>query len=160
VLSLLDSFEAAPQRWVMDVKQACETLWDCYQGDCSGFVRAVAEAVGVMLQGDANAIADTLRAGKDGWEKLADGCAAAAAAQDRLVIGGLRGDHQATPDPHGHVVVVVEGPLNRGRYPTAWWGSLAGTPAKNDTINYAWVERDRDTVVYAAHALPAGTGPS
>ena len=69
------------------------------------------------------------------------------------MIGGLRGDRQAHPSAHGHVVVVVPGPLNRGRYPTAWWGSLAGRPDKDKTINWAWSEADRDKVVYAAHRI-------
>ena len=144
----------------MDVKQACEAFWDQYRGDCAGFARAVAEAVGVPLAGDANAIADLLQAATDGWERLPDGIAAAAAAKDQLVLGGLRGDRQASPNPHGHVVVVVDGPLNRGLYPTAWWGSLGGQPAKDETINWAWVEADRDKVVYAAHAIPTDAATS
>lgn len=56
-------------------------------------------------------------------------------------------------DAHGHVVVVVPGTLAHGRYPSAWWGSLGGSPG-------------RDHVSYAAHSLlpahvlpPAGHGP-
>lgn len=49
--------------------------------------------------------------------------------------------------------MVVPGPLNRGKYPTAWWGSLAGKPDRDKTINWAWAETDRDKVVYAAHAV-------
>ncbi len=138
----------------MDIKQACASLWDAHKNDCSGFACAVAKAVGVPLAGDANAIADLVRTAPDGWQKLSGGAEAAAVARNHLVIGGLRGEQQAVPDVHGHVVVVIDGPIDRGRYPSAWWGSLRGSPGKNQTINYAWTEQDRDKVVYAAHPLP------
>lgn len=139
----------------MDIRAVCARHFDAHKGDCSGFARAVANDVGVPLSGLADEIADLLAAGRDGWEVLPDGASAAAAAADRLVIGGLRGDRQAKPAQHGHVVVVVPGALNRGRYPTAWWGSLAGSPDKDKTINWAWAEADRDNVVYAAHVVSA-----
>ena len=121
------------------VVEACAANYQAHIGDCSGFADAVAKAVGVGLTGNADTITDTLRAGADGWTVLADGVAAATAATaGKLVIGGLKGSEQATPDAHGHVVVVVPGPLNRGKYPTAWWGSLGGSPGKNQTINWAW----------------------
>ncbi len=138
------------------VLEACEANYQAHIGDCSGFADAVAKAVGVNLTGNADTITDTLRSGADGWTTLTDGAAAAAAAgEGKLVIGGLKGSEQANPDPHGHVVVVVPGPLNRGKYPTAWWGSLGGSPAKNQTINWAWTEADRDKVSYAAHDTAA-----
>ncbi|MGE0416868.1 MAG: hypothetical protein AB7O80_08680 [Acetobacteraceae bacterium] len=137
----------------MTIVEACAKYWDTFKGDCSGFAKAVAHEVGVPLDGDANAIADLLAAGAAGWEVLSDGAAAAEAAADRLVIGGLRGDRQAHPSAHGHVVIVVPGGLNRNKYPTAWWGNLHGTPYKDTTINYAWTAQDRDKVVYAAHAV-------
>lgn len=137
----------------MDITAICARHHETHKADCSGFARAVAQDVGVTLTGMANQIVDTLAAGSDGWEVLPDGAAAAQAAQDRLVIGGLRGDRQAQPAAHGHVVVVVPGPLNRGRYPTAWWGSLAKDPRSNETINWAWSVADRDKVVYAAHSV-------
>jgi hypothetical protein len=45
----------------------------------------------------------------------------------------------------------VPGPLAHGKYPTAWWGSLGGSPGQNQTINWAWTEADRDKVSYASH---------
>jgi hypothetical protein len=138
----------------MTVIEACKANFAAHQHDCSGFACAVAAALGVPLAGNANQIADTVRSGAVGWEPLADGVAAAAAAIDRLVIAGLRGDAQAKPDAHGHVVVVVAGDLNRGRYPAAFWGSLGGPSGENQTINHAWTEQDRDKVAYAAHTIP------
>jgi hypothetical protein len=86
---------------------------------------------------------------------LADGVAAAAsAAAGKFVVGGLLGSEQAVPDLHGHVVVIVAGPLAHGLYPSAYWGSLGGTPGRDQTINWAWTANDRDRVTYAAQDLP------
>ena len=96
----------------MTIAEICARHYEAHKGDCSGFARAVARDLGVPLAGLANEIADTLAAGTDGWEVLPDGAAAAAVASEKLVIGGLRGDQQAKPSTHGHVVVVVPGSLN------------------------------------------------
>ena len=57
------------------------------------------------------------------------------------------------PDAHGHVVVVIAGPLAHGAYPTAYWGSLGGDPGRADTLNDAWTVADRDRISYAAHDI-------
>jgi hypothetical protein len=107
----------------------------------------------VSLQGLADVIVETLRGGGT-WTALADGVAARqSAAAGKLVIGGLKGSEQAKPDAHGHVVVVVDGPLAHGAYPSAYWGSLGGTPARNQTVNFAWTTQDRDKVFYANHDI-------
>jgi hypothetical protein len=135
------------------VTAACVREFAAHSGDCSGFVRAVSADLGVTIDGMANDIVDTLRAG-GAWVKLADGRAALASAQaGQLVVAGLRGDEQAAPKAHGHVVVVVDGPLARDLYPSAYWGQLGGTGAQDKTINYAWTAHDRDRVTYAAHKL-------
>jgi len=97
---------------------------------------------------------DTIRDSAE-WTVLADGVEAAAeAAAGRLVIGGLRGDEQAHPDAHGHVVVVVAGqPLAHGKYPFAYWGRLGGGGVRDQTVNWAWRAEDRDNVTYAAHEI-------
>jgi hypothetical protein len=80
-----------------------------------------------------------------------------------VVIAGLKGADQAKPDPHGHVVVVVSGPLDpsHGKYPTAYWGRLGSVGAKAQTINWAWRAGDRDRVGYFANSLdlPNATQP-
>lgn len=135
------------------VVTACEACFDAEKGDCSGFVRAVAGKLGVALSGDADAIVETLR-GSTGWTPLTDGVAAETAARAaQLVIAGMKGDEQAIPNEHGHVVVVVAGALDRGTYPTAYWGSLGGEPGRAKTLNYAWTADDRDRVSYAAHDI-------
>jgi hypothetical protein len=133
----------------VSVRAACEACFDTNQHDCSGFAKAVASEVGVTLSGQANDIVGALRSGGT-WRALPDGVAAAAsAAAGKLVIGGLRGDEQFAHSNHGHVVVVVEGPLAHGRYPSAYWGRLGGDGAKFETVNWAWTEHDRDRVTYA-----------
>jgi hypothetical protein len=133
------------------VKDACEREYDAHKGDCSGFARAVGAEVGVPIAGLADQMVNMLRAG-GAWRPIADGPAAAARARaGKLVLAGLRGDEQFHHSNHGHVVVVVDGPMAHGRYPTAYWGSLGGTPAKFETINWAWTDHDRDRVSYAEH---------
>src|SRR5271166_2193044 len=128
------------------VKEACEACFEAHKSDCSGFARSVAAELKVALHGLANEIVDTIRSG-NGWTPLRDGVAAAqSAAAGKLVIGGLKGSEQTHPDEHGHVVVVVAGPLAHDAYPSAYWGKLGGTGAKDKTINWAWNTADRDRV--------------
>lgn len=135
------------------VRAACENCFDTNKGDCSGFVRAVGQEVGVSIARLANDIVTTIRV--DGsWRKLPDGPAAAASAKaGKLVLAGLRGDEQFDHSNHGHVVVVVDGPLAHNLYPSAYWGKLGGTGAKDETINWAWTVHDRDRVTYAEHDI-------
>jgi hypothetical protein len=131
-----------------DIIDACEAEWDAHQSDCSGFAKAVAARLGVTLTGMANDIVGEIRQAP--WTPVADGpTAAAQAAQGRFVVAGLNGADQQVPDPaHGHVVVVVQGPLAHGLYPTAYWGQLGGVGKKDMTLNWAWREGDRDKLVY------------
>lgn len=135
----------------------CDANWDANKSDCSGFVKAVANALQVSTFApgdDANSIVDKLHAATD-WVALAPGDGPAAKAQADagwFVIAGLKGSNQISPDPHGHVVVIVTGPLDsiHGEYPTAYWGRLGGVGAKAQTINWAWRAGDRDQVAYFA----------
>jgi hypothetical protein len=137
--------------------EVCEANWDAHQSDCSGFVKAVATVLQVTTFAagdDANAIVDKLRTASD-WTALGGGDGPAAKAQadaGMLVIAGLKGSDQVQPDTHGHVVVVVTGPLDQ-EYPTAYWGRLGGVGAKAQTVNWAWRAGDRDHVSYFAKAL-------
>ena len=137
----------------------CEANWEAQKSNCSGFVKVVAAALGVSTFAageDANQIVDTLQAATD-WTPLTPGDGVAAKQQadaGLLVIAGLKGAEQVNPDPHGHVVVVVSGPLDR-QYPTAYWGQLNGVGAKAKTINWAWRAGDRDKVGYYTKSLGA-----
>lgn len=140
------------------VREACEACFKAHQGDCSGFARAVATTLDVPLQGNADQIVQTIRGGQ-GWTLLPNGVAAAQSAKaGKLVIGGLKGSEQAHPNPHGHVVVVVDGPLAHNAYPSAYWGSLGGKSGNHDTTNDAWIAQDRDRVSYAEHAIKISAG--
>jgi hypothetical protein len=148
-------------RHIIDV---CEANWDAHRSDCSGFVKAVAAALAVQTFTDvdnADAIVDKLRAAAS-WTPLrsGDGTEAKAMADaGQFVIGGLKGSDQLNPDQHGHVVVVVTGPLDssHGEYPTAYWGKLGSIGAKAKAINFAWRAVDRDHVGYFAKSLDAAT---
>lgn len=145
-----------PQRIIA----VCEANWEAHKSDCSGFVKAVAGALGVdtfASDDDANAIVEKLHDAPD-WAALTPGDGAAAKAQadaGRLVVAGLKGADQVQPDAHGHTVIVVSGPLDstHNEYPTAYWGSLGGVGAEAQTLNYAWREGDRDRVGYFAKSL-------
>src|SRR5580704_11015518 len=98
---------------------ACEAVWKQDKSDCSAFARDAAKQVGVTLIGNADAIVDAIR--KD-WTTLNDGLAARDAADaGQLVIAGLKGSEQLQPATHGHVAVVVSGPLAHDKYPSAYW---------------------------------------
>ena len=137
----------------------CEANWDAHKSDCSGFVKAVSSALGVTtFQPDDNAdsIMDKLRSGD--WTALEVGNGLMAKTQADagvLVVAGLKGAEQVQPDPHGHVVVVVAGPLDaaHGQYPTGYWGRLGSVGAKATSLNFAWRAGDRDQVGYFAKAF-------
>jgi hypothetical protein len=125
-----------------DVISICKSNWEAHKTNCSGFVKAVAEELGIFLFGQANDIVDYIAAD---WWPVENGIEARNWAEaGYLVIGGL----QATG--HGHVVVVTCGPLAHGKYPTAYWGRLGAVGEKAKTINFAWNVTDRDKVRYFA----------
>jgi hypothetical protein len=124
----------------------CEKHWQQHRADCSGLLKAVAGDLGIPLTGQANEIIDTL---SGNWTSITDGAEAARlAAEGKFVVGGLKAM------PNGHVVVVVEGQPNRGRYPRAYWGRLRSVGMKNETINWSWNTADRDKVVYFYCDIP------
>ena len=131
---------------------ACEEVFDDNSDDCNKFAKAVSAKFGVPLTGNADAIVDQIQGA--GWTSLADGVEAKAKADDGwLVIGGLKGADENPPADHGHVVIVVSGPLAHDKYPTAYWGRLGGGGEKNQTVNYAWKQANCDNVVYAARSV-------
>ena len=124
---------------------ACEKYWDQYQSDCSGFVKAVANEVGIVLSGQANDIVDQIQ--QIPWKSLATGYEASINAEVGLVIAGLKAN------PNGHVAVVVPGDLAHAKYPVGYWGRLGGGGRKNTTLNWSWNKTDRDKVFYALKTL-------
>jgi hypothetical protein len=141
-----------------DIIDVCSASFEANKSACNAFVEAVSTELGVTLfSADdlANAMVDKLRAAAD-WTKLADGAAAKAQADAGwLVIGGLKGSDEVPPVEHGHVVVVVSGPLDptHNKYPRAYWGKLGGVGAENQTVNFAWNPACRDLVEYFGNSL-------
>jgi hypothetical protein len=77
-----------------DIIAFCKKEWEANKSDCSGFVKAVANDLGITLDGQANDIMDDL----DGtWLELKDGPAAAISASlGKFVIGGGSTSQTAT----------------------------------------------------------------
>jgi hypothetical protein len=119
------------------IEDLCEKHWSNYKLDCSGFVKAVASELNILLHGQANDIVEQIQ--KIPWSIVQDGNEAhIKALQGMFVVGGLRGK------PNGHVVIVVPGNLAHGKYPTAYWGSISGVAQKKMTVNWSWNKKDRD----------------
>jgi hypothetical protein len=142
------------------VEVICQSRYAEGKADCNRFAKLVAADFGVTLRGDANDIAQQIssaNAALNGWTFLGDGpeagAKAATAAEQGLLVLGARDEGAGN---HGHVVVVVGGPLARGQYPRAYWGTLnynASEPdtwGLNKTTNYAWAQGVRDNVAYAS----------
>lgn len=141
--------ESSAAQQVID---ACESEFDAHSGDCSGFLKAVAADLGIQLTGLADQICDEIQ-GED-WTALTDGVAAKEMADaGSFVVAALKGADNVPPQSHGHVAVVVAGPLAHGKYPSGYWGKLGGVGCKNQTLNYAWNAASRDKVIYAAKAF-------
>lgn len=121
----------------------CESEWDEWKGDCSGFVKAVALHVDVQLHGQANQIINYLET-TSAWENLgaAPRVATARAGSGYFVVGGLK------RQPNGHVVIVVKSAAQN--YPVAYWGKLGSVGQKNTTINFSSNSSVRDNVQYFA----------
>jgi hypothetical protein len=136
-----------------DIIAVCQRHIYRHPNDCAAFVKAVADTCGVLLAGDANAIAGMVKSGCG--RSLPNGLSAkVAAANGELVIAGVQAPG------HGHVVVIVDGP-NRGKYPYAFWGQYHGLTIDgvsqnigftrgHGTLNYAFKSPALDAVVFAA----------
>ena len=130
------------------IRGFCELNWETWKRDCSGFVKAVAQNLGIILPGQANDIVDFLES-SSAWENLGtDKSKAMSHATDGyFVVGGLKAAG------HGHLVVVVDSHSSTG-YPLAYWGRLSSNPQvfgkKNTTINWSWSQADLPNVRFYA----------
>lgn len=136
---------------------ACTRRWPSNQGDCSAFVRAVAQDCGVSLSGNANSIYEQIASGA--WVRIGIGPSAASiagitAGEGRLVIAARQ------DQPHGHVAVVVDyrnafesySSVDR-RKAVAFWGSLNSVGAEYTRITKTWSSADLREVLFAYHEL-------
>jgi len=143
----------------------CEAAYPANQGDCNHFVKAVADSLNITLfqtDDDANAIVGRLFDASQapsvtGWFKLADALDAKNTADSgQFIIAGLKGSEQTHPVNHGHVAVVVKGPMSPGNdCPTGYWGSLYDPPGpgQDEPLSEAWKKEDRPKVQYYATSL-------
>lgn len=125
---------------------ACRTQYDLHSDDCSGFLRAVAADLGYPLSGNANTLVDYF---DRSWTTLTRAEAIAAARQGVFVVAGLKGSDHNPPRNHGHVVVVVDGPLYHNKYPLVWGGSIGSAQSPGTkSVGEVWNRTDRDAVRY------------
>ncbi len=129
------------------IKAVCQSEWEAHKSDCSGFVKAVAAALGINLAGQANAIIDTM--GRMPWAQLGTDMDAAAryARLDYLVIAGLK------ESAHGHLAVVVPSvpPLPLKGY----WGSLGRIGQRDTKLSLSWRAEILPSVQYFAIKPPS-----
>lgn len=124
--------------------------------NCSGFVKAVAKALGIPLPATATAddIADEVAAK---WTAVASGPdAARLAATGQFVLAVLKAADHSPARNNGHVAIVVSGVLYRKTYPVVWGGSIGSAQSRGDkSVGEVWNRSDRDNVKYYAYAAVA-----
>jgi hypothetical protein len=139
------------------IVEKCEEAWEektsaglANKNNCSGFIKGVAQKLGVPIPMTANADGIIDHVVAQGWTKLASGAdAAQKAGSGMFVIAGLKASNHSPARSNGHVVVVVSGSLYRNTYPMCWGGSIGGAQSKgNKSVGEVWNRTDRDSVVY------------
>jgi hypothetical protein len=140
-----------------DIISACKQLLTipANSRECNEFVISVAAEFGVAFSGIADQILGEIT-GVNWTQHGKDGKSASEAAGDgALVLGGVTSE--VLGEPHGHVLIVVKGPLADGKYPTAYWGSenplIRPNGALGKTLNYSFLLKDRDNVIYASRGV-------
>ncbi|MVN22448.1 hypothetical protein GO621_12990 [Mucilaginibacter sp. HMF7410] len=130
--------------------QVCEACFNANSNNCSGFAKAVAAAFKVILTGQADDIVNQIQSPV--WTQLTGGIEAKDKADHGfLVIAGLKGNEHIPAQSHGHVAVVVSGPLDavHHQYPMGYWGQLGGVGQKDQPLTHSWNQESRDKVIYA-----------
>jgi hypothetical protein len=125
---------------------ACEKHWNAHKNNCSGFVNAVADQLGVPLpRMQANQIIDLISTWKTiSWWKVGLPMEAAAYAENGYFVLACLKD-----SPYGHVAIVTSGyKPDNGRYPRGYWGTLNSVGEKNGTMNYSFRKTDEHKVAY------------
>ena len=122
--------------------------------NCNYFVDDVARELGhKSFSGrNANSIVDFLDASSASWTEVSGKDAAMSAAQGVLVIAGLRSweyKHPKSTHGHGHVAIVIPGPLYLGKYPKVYCGGGPGGQSEGKkSSGEVWREEDRNQVHY------------
>lgn len=128
---------------------ACRKHYTAFSRDCSGFVRAVTAELGYPVSGNADGIMNELANSPNTWQSITPEAAIAAVRAGALVIAGLKSHEHVPAASNGHVVIVVDGPLYRGKYPRVWGGSIGDAQSRGDkSVGEVWRVSDRDSVRY------------
>jgi cell wall-associated NlpC family hydrolase len=141
------------------IVEACKAAFDkeyipgtANKDNCSGFVKEVAHALGVVLPHTANAdgIVGHLMTH---WSPVASGAEASRlAGTGTLVLVGLKAADHTPAKNNGHVAVVISGDLYRSKYPLVWGGSTGSAQSKGTkSVGEVWNRTDRDNVSYYAY---------
>jgi len=131
------------------VVQACKDVYPTQKETCNFFVRDVyLKLTGVTLTGNADTLVDTFSGEKSGWKKTTAADSVGQVNIGKFVVAGLKsGEHKNAA--HGHVAVVVQGTLYRGKYPVVWCGgSERGRSEGTKSVGEVWAPGDRDNVKY------------
>lgn len=136
---------------------ACTKHWPDNQGDCSAFVRAVAQDLGLVLSGNTNAIYTQIA--KDPWVQIGIGAQASATAgvtagEGKFVVAAEQGEK------NGHVAVVVDyrnafdsySPVDRDKA-VAFWGKLNSVGKEYSRITLSWTAVDLKRVLFAYQTI-------
>lgn len=131
-----------------EIVAACRKWYGSFSNDCSGFVRAVTAELGHPVSGNADGIMNELSRSA-AWESIDRATAVASAAAGQLVIAGLKSSEHNPVASHGHVVIVVDGPLYHEKYPLVWGGSIGSAQSRGTkSVGEVWRRSDRDDVRY------------
>jgi hypothetical protein len=148
------------------VIEACEKHWPSQRHNCSGFVRAVASELFVLLPGSTGQ-ADWMTwfikewtVGDDTMSAIRPGPsagleAANLASRGFLVVAGATSDEinsarQIPPETrteHGHVVVIIPG-FSASAWPIGYWGTLGSTGHKNASLSKCFRTPLKDKLHY------------
>lgn len=131
-----------------DIVAACRKWYATFSNDCSGYVRAVTRELGHPVDGNADGIMNEL-ARSAAWESIDRETAVASAREGKLIVAGLKSSEHNPTANHGHVVIVVDGPLYHDKYPLVWGGSIGSAQSRGTkSVGEVWRRSDRDHVHY------------
>jgi len=150
-----------------DVEASCKKHIDKHKKNCSGFIRAVASDLLILIPGisqNADGQVEFMRLiNTPDFQHLGDGQAGEIravnwASDGHFVICGMRSPELQTHRPgrtinHGHVAVVVDG-LGKTGWPLAYWGSLGGSPGIRESLSKSFRLSDRSAISYFGHIIP------
>ena len=139
----------------------CEESWEeefvvgiKNKNNCSGFIKTVAQKLGILLPPmQADGLVDSI---EKSWTKIGTGSEAAKKATEGFfVIAGLKSGQHSKKVSQGHVVIIINGPMYRAKYPKCWGGSTGSAQSKGDkSVGEVWNTVDRDNVAYYMYKQP------